>query len=377
MSKFYTLLTAVGAAALVNAQASGGIVPFTHIALGDGNGAAVVPTESMKALTHEVHRVPISSVTVDADNPNWLVVEAVVQTTTGGWTVREIGLIGDGKLLAVGNFPDTYKPQLDEGSGRDLVIRMIVQVSNASVVQLTVDPSVAVATNQSIANAIAAHEAKPHAHPQYLTQQRADGLYAPINLPKATESVSGLVELATAAEVIAGTDDERAVTPAGLTARRATETLTGIVELATAAEVIAGTDDERAVTPAGLTARRATETLTGIVELATAAEVIAGTDDERAVTPAGLTARRATETLTGIVELATADEVIAGTDDERAVTPAGLTARRATETLTGIVELATADEVIAGTDEERTVTPAGAHALVRALRARRFFHAQF
>lgn len=169
---YYTLLTAIGAAEFINAQAGGTTVPFTHLALGDGNGAAVTPLESMASLVHEVHRVPISSVTADVNNPNWLVIEAVVPTAVGGWTVREIGLIGGGgpggKLLTIGNFPDTYKPLLAEGSGRDLIVRMIVQVGNASVVQLTVDPSVALATNQSIANAVAAHEAKADPHAQYI-----------------------------------------------------------------------------------------------------------------------------------------------------------------------------------------------------------------
>lgn len=172
MSTYYTLLTAIGAAEFINAQAGGTTVPFTHLALGDGNGATITPLESMSSLVHEVHRVPISSVTADVNNPNWLVIEAVVPTAVGGWTVREIGLIGGGgpggKLLTIGNFPDTYKPLLAEGSGRDLIVRMIVQVGNASVVQLTVDPSVALATNQSIVNAVAAHEAKLDPHPQYI-----------------------------------------------------------------------------------------------------------------------------------------------------------------------------------------------------------------
>ncbi|MCX7206544.1 MAG: phage tail protein [Proteobacteria bacterium] len=178
MSTFYTLLTNIGAAEFINAQAGGSNVSFTHIALGDGNGAAVTPAESATALTHEVHRVPISSVTTDVNNPNWLVIEAVVLSAVGGWTVREIGLIGGqgGKLLAFGNFPDTYKPVLAEGSARDMVVRMILQVGNASVVQLTVDPSVAVATNQSIVNAVANHEADPAAHPEYVKTADLDTL---------------------------------------------------------------------------------------------------------------------------------------------------------------------------------------------------------
>ena len=129
---------------------------------------------------HEVVRVPVSSVTIHPDNSNWIVVEAVVLSTSGGYTVREIGLFGGAgpSLIAHGNFPDTYKPILEtENSARDLNIRMIVEVSSAAAVSLTVDPSVAVATNAGIAQAIAAHEAKIDPHPQYLTKAEADAFY--------------------------------------------------------------------------------------------------------------------------------------------------------------------------------------------------------
>ncbi|PHV00154.1 phage tail protein [Iodobacter sp. BJB302] len=178
---YNTLLTALGAAEMINAQATGTLVPFTHLALGDGNGAAITPVESMTALTHEVHRVAITSVTPDAENPNWLVVEAVVPTTVGGWTIREVGLIGGSgagnKLLAIGNFPDTYKPLLAQGSARDMLLRMIIQLGNASVVQLTIDPNVTMVTAQSLINAINAHEQKPDPHSQYLTQPEGDLRY--------------------------------------------------------------------------------------------------------------------------------------------------------------------------------------------------------
>ncbi len=73
-----------------------------------------------------------------------------------------------------------------------------------------------------------------------------------LGLSQATETAQGLVELATAAEVQAGTDTQRAVTPARLASLTATETLRGLVELATSVEVQTGTDTLRAVTPAGL-----------------------------------------------------------------------------------------------------------------------------
>ena len=184
----------------------------------------------------------------------------------------------------------------------------------------------------------------------------------------ASTSVKGQVELATAAEVVAGTDTQRAVTSAGLAARtpNASTTVKGQVELATAAEAVAGTDTQRAVTSAGLAARtpNASTTVKGQVELATAAEAVAGTDTQRAVTSAGLAARtpNASTTVKGQVELATAAEAVAGTDTQRAVTSAGLAARtpNASTTVKGQVELATAAEAVAGTDASRALTPAGA-----------------
>ena len=101
---YYTLLTAVGAAALTNSLAAGTTVALTHLALGDGAGNPVTPTEAATALMREVHRVPITSVTADPENPSWLVIEAVVPSTVGGWTVRELGLIAAGNaLIAIGH----------------------------------------------------------------------------------------------------------------------------------------------------------------------------------------------------------------------------------------------------------------------------------
>lgn len=157
-----------------------------------------------------------------------------------------------------------------------------------------------------------------------------------IAVAQATDSVAGVIEIATQAEVSSGTDTTRAVTPATLNAvltagnfiPNASTTVRGIVELATVAEAQAGVDTVRAVTPAGLAAALAggsvpdaSTTVKGIVELATGPEVQAGTDSTRAVTTAALVTRTATETRTGLAEIATQAEVTAGTDDQRIVTP--------------------------------------------------------
>ena len=76
---------------------------------------------------------------------------------------------------------------------------------------------------------------------------------------QATEASAGIVELADNAETQAGTDGEKAVTPAGLASVTSTETRRGLVELAIQDEADAGTDTEKAMTPA-LVARVAVPT---------------------------------------------------------------------------------------------------------------------
>lgn len=189
----------------------------------------------------------------------------------------------------------------------------------------------------------------------------------------ASDTTPGLIQLASTAEVLAGTETTKAVTPGRLVGRTATETRTGLVELATTAEAVTGTDTQRAVTPAGLEARvsaipalpNASEATSGLVRLATQAEVGAGTDDTRAVTPLKLAQRlvAASTTALGLIELATQSEVTTGTDATRAVTPATLASEllarlvAASETVAGLVELATQGEVTTGTDNTRAVTP--------------------
>ncbi len=90
----------------------------------------------------------------------------------------------------------------------------------------------------------------------------------------------------------------------------ANTTTKGVVELATDAETITGSDGTRAVTPQSLAAKVATATEKGIVELATTAETQTGTDTVRAVTPAGLaaTSQPLDSDLTAIAAIAPAND---------------------------------------------------------------------
>lgn len=145
--EFYTILTNIGKAKLANAQVTGKTVNLVEIAVGDGNGDYYEPTESQEELVNEVWRGNLNRIAGSEENPNWIILEAVIPTTDGGFTIREVGVFDDdGDMIAIGNYPETYKPQLSEGAGKDLYVRMILEVSNASSVTLKINPAVVLAS---------------------------------------------------------------------------------------------------------------------------------------------------------------------------------------------------------------------------------------
>ncbi|MDL1992990.1 phage tail-collar fiber domain-containing protein [Vibrio parahaemolyticus] len=146
-AKYYTILTETGKSKIANAAALGRQVKLTHLAVGDGNGSEYDPVESQTELRKENYRSPISNLGTDAQNPNWVVAEGLVPVDVGSWFVREVGLFDeDGDLFAIGKYPETYKPTLAEGTGRDLYIRFIMVVSNTDTIDMKIDPTVAIAT---------------------------------------------------------------------------------------------------------------------------------------------------------------------------------------------------------------------------------------
>ena len=148
---FYAILTNTGKAKIANAMLLNQKVDFNELALGDGGGIYVNPTENQTALVNEIFRCTIGAVTIDTNNSNWIVVETAIAAQTGGFMIREAGIYdSEGDLLAVAKYPETYKPALEEGSVKDLLIRMILEVTNASVVTLKVDPTVILATKKDL-----------------------------------------------------------------------------------------------------------------------------------------------------------------------------------------------------------------------------------
>jgi phage-related tail fiber protein len=145
--------TTTGLALMTSAEAAGTQIRLTHMAVGDGNGNPVTPSEGMANLVRERYRAPVNRVYQDPSISNKFSAELIIPASTGGFTLREIGVFdSNGNLFVVGNLPDTYKPTSSEGAYSDAVVRVDFMVTNASIVQLIVDPNVVVATQQWILN---------------------------------------------------------------------------------------------------------------------------------------------------------------------------------------------------------------------------------
>lgn len=151
--KYKSIHTTLGLQLMTQAEATGTQIRLTHIAVGDGNGNFVTPSESQTALVRERFRTPINRVWQQHDSPNMFSAEVIIPTNVGGFTMREIGVFdSNGNLFVVGNMPDTYKPTGSDGAYSDTVIRVDFMVTNTSVVQMIIDPNVVIATHQWIIN---------------------------------------------------------------------------------------------------------------------------------------------------------------------------------------------------------------------------------
>jgi hypothetical protein len=262
------------------------------------------------------------------------------------------------------------------------------------------------------------------------------------DIAAASETVAGKIEIATNAEATAGTATDKALVPSNLSSigtsqlnndanfidnTAASETVAGIIEIATNAEATAGTATDKALVPSNIssidlnqldeisytagagidgkflkyvnansqweaadapTAAAASETVAGVIEIATNAEATAGTATDKALVPSNLSSvgtsqlnndagfidnTAASETVAGIIEIATNAEATTGTATDKALVPSNLSSigtsqlnndasfitdiAAASETVAGKIEIATNAEATAGTATDKALVP--------------------
>ncbi|WP_434369912.1 tail fiber protein [Enterobacter hormaechei subsp. xiangfangensis] len=279
--KFKTVITKAGAEKIAAAtMPNGKKVNLTVMAVGDGGGTLPTPDPNQTKLINEVWRHALNKISQDKKNKNYVVAELLIPPETGGFWMRELGLYDDaGTLIAVGNMAESYKPALAEGSGRAQTVRMVIMVSDIESVDLTIDSSTVMATQDYVDDKIAEHE-----------QSRRH--------PDATLTAKGFTQLSSATDSVS---ESLAATPKAVktaydlakgkyTAQDATIAQKGIVQLSSATD---STSESLAATPKAVkaaydlakgkyTAQDATTTQKGIVQLSSATD---STSEALAATP--------------------------------------------------------------------------------------------
>ncbi|PUY17206.1 phage tail protein [Cronobacter sakazakii] len=199
-AKYFALLTNQGAARLANAAALGTKLNLTQLAVGDGGGSLPVPDTTQTRLINEKRRAPLNMLSVDPVNTSQIIAEQIIPESEGGYWIREIGLYDDaGVLIAVANCPETYKPQLQEGSGRTQTIRLVLVVSATDAVALKIDPSVVLATRKYVDDkAIEVRQYADQLMAQHLKATDPHTQYA----PKASPALTGRPTAPTAAQTV-------------------------------------------------------------------------------------------------------------------------------------------------------------------------------
>ncbi|WP_199637180.1 phage tail protein [Serratia sp. PAMC26656] len=169
MSKYKAIVTTAGAAKIAAASAGGKQLKITHMAVGDGNGMLPTPNPEQTKLVNEKYRATLNTLTVDRTIDNHIIAELIIPANVGGFWLREMGLYDEnGTFIAVSNMAESYKPQLNEGSGRTQTLRMVLIVSNTEAIQIIAGGDTVLATRDFVEDAIKEHE-KTRNHPDAST----------------------------------------------------------------------------------------------------------------------------------------------------------------------------------------------------------------
>ncbi|ENA0548140.1 phage tail protein [Salmonella enterica] len=191
--KFKTIITDYGKQRLIAAMSPGGTkLTLTQMAVGDGGGNPTNPDTTNTTLINEVWRAAVNSVSVDKKHSNIIIVELLIPAEVGGFWIREAGIYDEfNKLVAICSLPASEKPLLEQGSGRAQTVRMTLVISDLSTINITIDSTTIIATNDYVDNSLKEHEKSR-------------------NHPDATLTDKGFVQLSSAT---GSTDETKAATP--------------------------------------------------------------------------------------------------------------------------------------------------------------------
>ncbi|PHZ06007.1 phage tail protein [Citrobacter freundii] len=285
-TKFKTIITTAGAAKLAAATMPGGKkVNLTAMAVGDGGGVLPEPNVGQVKLINEVWRHALNKISQDNKSKNYIVAELVIPPEVGGFWMRELGLYDDaGTLIAVANMAESYKPELAEGSGRAQTCRMVIIVNSVASVELSIDATTVMATQDYVDDKLAEHE-QSRRHPDATLKEKGF-----VQLSNATDSTSE--SLAATPKAVKAAYD---LASGKYTAQDASTAQKGLVQLSSATDSVS---EALAATPKAVkaaydlasgkyTAQDASTAQKGLVKLSSATD---STSETLAATPKAIKA---------------------------------------------------------------------------------------
>jgi len=150
-NSYYAILTDIGKAKEANALAGNGNITITHFSVGDGE---LLPSSSQVVLQNEKYRAKVSAISIK--NETTVKIECLLPKEIGGFNISEIGLWQNDELIVVANYPKSYKPTLQDGIAKDIIINVNVGIANAQKVEIVVDNSVVMASRAFVEDEISA-----------------------------------------------------------------------------------------------------------------------------------------------------------------------------------------------------------------------------
>lgn len=145
MAEYYNVTTNLGDAEIANAIATNTKLNITHVAFGDGNGSVPTPNKARTSLVREVHRQAVTKYERHATNANWIVIETIIPSDVGGFTIREMGIIGNGKLISHGSHAP-FEKVADPSGVSEYRLKFTQNITDGNVVSITLDDSLIYAT---------------------------------------------------------------------------------------------------------------------------------------------------------------------------------------------------------------------------------------
>ncbi|MFT7086991.1 MAG: hypothetical protein ACJAZX_000414 [Rickettsiales bacterium] len=154
---YYTLITDAGLNNHANAAANMQNLNLAKMVVGDSGGTYYDPDGGETSLVNQKYEVDLTHVVVDPNNKHQLIVEAVLDESVGPFYIREVGILDDnldengkGTLFAIGKYPETFKPDLPDGSGKRLYIRMIIGFASTPSVEVIINNDISLDPNFGI-----------------------------------------------------------------------------------------------------------------------------------------------------------------------------------------------------------------------------------